>query len=399
VRIAFLATSSLEDPGPRGRWFPIARELVRHGHEVHLVLLHPTFDDPRVTRYFVCDGVHIAYVAQMHVYGKLGQRRYFSLPVLSGVALRAALALATYARQLRPDVLHVAKPQPMNGLAALLARRKHTKLFVDCDDYEAESNRFTGRWQRWGVRWWEDRLPKHADAVTVNTRFLFERCRALGVPAQRIFYVPNGISDWQFEPPAPARLAALREHLGLTDMPVVAYCGAMHRVAHSLDLLLEAFALLHRKIPQARLLMIGDGDDLSELRDRAHRLGISAAVHWVGYVSPKEVPCYLALADCTVDPVHDTPGARARSPLKILESLAQGVPVATGDVGDRREMLGNGQAGVLVRPGDAVALAEGMLSVLIDSSWRAHLSTGALECAQAYRWGRLIEESWLRIYR
>ncbi|MGQ9503241.1 MAG: glycosyltransferase family 4 protein, partial [Anaerolineae bacterium] len=326
MRIVFLATSSLEDPSPRGRWFPIARELARLGHEVHLLLLHPTFDKLCAPRRFSLDGVHITYVAQMHIYGSSGQRRYFNPPILLGVALHAALKLAAHARALRPDVIHVAKPQPINGLAALLARRRHTRLYVDCDDYEAESNRFSGWWQRWGVRWWEDRLPRYADAVSVNTRFLYRRCQMLGISTQRIFYVPNGVSDWQFKPPSPSKLAKLRESLGCEGRPLVVYCGAMHCVAHGLDLLLEAFTILHQRMPQARLLMVGDGDDLPALRQRAERLGLSTIVRWIGHVPPTEVPGYLALADCSVDPVYDSPGTQARSPLKIVESLAQGVP-------------------------------------------------------------------------
>jgi glycosyltransferase involved in cell wall biosynthesis len=333
----------------------------------------------------------------MHVYGRPGQRHYFSAPALIRVALYAALALAAHARQLRPEIIHVAKPQPINGLAALLARRKYTRLFVDCDDYEAESNRFSSQWQRWVVRWWEDWLPKRAEAASVNTRFLFERYQKLGVPSQKLFYVPNGVSDWQFELPPRSVLTVLRERLGCANKQLVAYCGAMHQAAHGIDLLLEAFALLHQTMPQAHLLMIGDGHDLPALRDHAERLGINSAVHWVGYVPQRDVRCYLALSECTVDPVYDTLGARARSPLKIVESMALGVPVVTGDVGDRREMLGNGQAGVLVPPGDAVALAEGLRLLLSDEHLHQCLAAGARDRANCYRWRRLIS-TWTAMY-
>jgi glycosyltransferase involved in cell wall biosynthesis len=397
VRIVFLGTSCLDDPGPRGRYFPIARELARAGHDVHLLLLHPTFDAADVTRRFDHDGVHVAYVSQMHVYGHPGQRRYYSPAVLLSVSLRAAIALAANARRLQPDVIHIAKAQPINGLAGLLARRRPVKLCLDCDDYEAESNRFAGRWQRWGVRWWEDFLPRHADAVSLNTRFTYDRCRELGVPAERLFRVPNGVSEWQFRRPEREMLESLRQRLGCGSGPLVIYFGAMHGVAHGLDLLLEAVAALRRDSPEARLLMVGDGDDLPSLKARAAEIGIATAISWAGRVPPEEVAGHVALADCSVDPVHDTPAARARFPLKIVESMAQGVPVVTGEVGDRREILAGGHAGRLVRAGDAAALATGMREILSDAGLRTSLSARAREHAETYRWEHIIQR-WLEMY-
>jgi glycosyltransferase involved in cell wall biosynthesis len=108
------------------------------------------------------------------------------------------------------------------------------------------------------------------------------------------------------------------------------------------------------------------------------------------------VPVYLALATCTVDPVADDAVAQARSPLKIVESLALGVPVVTGDVGDRAEMLAQ-QAGVVVVPGDAQALAHGIVSVVENQQYRAELAAGARKRSAAYRWDRLALQ-WLNIY-
>ncbi|HJZ49676.1 MAG TPA: glycosyltransferase family 4 protein, partial [Roseiflexaceae bacterium] len=82
---------------------------------------------------------------------------------------------------------------------------------------------------------------------------------------------------------------------------------------------------------------------------------------------------------------------------KIVESLASGVPVVTGDVGDRAEMLTPG-AGVLARPGDAHALAEGIAALLTNDTLRLQLAAGARRRAEAYRWDRLAKD-WLKSYR
>jgi glycosyltransferase involved in cell wall biosynthesis len=392
MRIAFLCTSSLNDPSPRGRYLPIAAELVRAGHEVTLLMLHPMLDTVRQRRALVA-GVAIEYVAQMHVYGMPGRRRYYGPAALLLVALRAALSLAAAAIRLRPDALHIAKAQPINGLAGLLARPAAGEIYLDLDDYEAAANRFGATWQRALVELWEDRLPHAVRAVSVNTTFLRERCLTLGVPQSRIFYIPNGIAPAVAAARHAVATAGLRDTLGLHGGPTIVYLGTISTIAHSVDLLLEAFALLRARLPAAQLLMVGDGDELPDLRARAVALDLGASVRWVGRVPPQAAPAYLALGDCSVDPVHDTPGARARSPLKIVESLALGVPVVTGDVGDRAEVIGSG--GVIVAPGDARALANGIaLALAAPQSMR----DAARAQAEAYRWDRLAEQ-WMAMYR
>lgn len=395
MRIVFLCTSSLIEASPRGRWLPIAKQLARQGHTPYLLMLHPTLDQ-LTQRVVQQDGVHIIYVDQMHVYGYEGQRHYYPPHTLLLIALRSALALAAYATRLRPHVIHIAKPQPINGLAGLLARH-NGPLYLDCDDYETEANRYDGRWQQAIVRWWDNHLPPRVDAVSVNTRFSYDRCRNLGVDPARLFYVPNGASDWQYQRPPQHHLHALRQALGLHENPTILYTGAMNVVARGIGLLLEAFALLHTRMPAARLLMVGDGDDRLALQQQAHALGIGKAVRWTGRVDPMAIRAYLSLSDCSVDPVDDTPAMRGRSPLKIFESLALGVPVVTGDVGDRREILADGQAGILVAPGDPQALASGMEQVLRDSRLHQQLAHTSLQRSQLYRWERLVQD-WVKMY-
>ncbi len=399
MQITFLSTSSLDYPSPRGRWLPLAHELVTQGHQVRLALLHHAYDRlPVNQRRQVSGGVKVEYVAQMHVYGPVGQRRYFGPAALLRVSLLAAIELARAAVRLGGDAIHVCKPQPINGLAGLLAARALGRpLYVDCDDYEAGGNRFGAAWQQRMVRFWEDYLPRQAAGVTVNTRFLQRRCESLEVSAARLIYVPNGITAAQLVPPDPRQVAGLRAALGLGAAPVAMYVGTLSQTTHQVGLLLDAFALVAERLPAARLLLVGAGEDRAALMAHSRRLGLSERALFIGAVPPAAVPAYLALAACSVDPVADDPVAAARSPLKIVESLAAGVPVITGDVVDRAEMLAQ-DAGILVRPGDPRALAAGIAALLADTTLQLRLAAGARERAAAYRWDRLALE-WIKVYR
>lgn len=398
MRLTFLATSSLDYPLSRGRLLPLARELVVLGHEVHLIMLHHAYErlppSERQQRY---DGVTVSYVGQMHVYGEVGQRRHFSSFGLLRVSLAGALALAQAAVQSGADALHICKPQPINGLAGLVAAQlRNCPIYVDCDDYEAGGNQFSARWQQWVVQAWEDNLPRCAAGITTNTHFLQQRYLDLGISPERIVYVPNGVSSARLVPPPQRHVAALCHALGLEGHPVVAYVGTINQTTHNVGLLLNAFARVAYHMPEARLLLVGSGEDVPVLRQRVHDLGLHNQVIWTGAVDYRAIPAFLALATCSVDPVADDGVARARSPLKIVESLAAGVPVVTGDVGDRAEMLAYGAAGVLVAPGSALALAEGILS-LLRTTTRQQITRSVREQARCYLWSALARQ-WDTIY-
>ncbi|GAB4204419.1 MAG: glycosyltransferase [Roseiflexaceae bacterium] len=397
MQITFLSTSSLDYPSPRGRWLPLAQELAARGHTVRLVLLHHSYDRlPPPARRLSRGGVMVYYAGQMHVYGPVGQRRYFGPRDLLKVSLLGAARLLDAARRFDADALHVCKPQPINGLAGLLAARlTNRRLFVDCDDYEAGGNRFGAAWQRRMVQLWEDGLPRRAAGVTVNTRFLEQRSLAQGVSRERLVYVPNGIRAERLAPPDPRQVAGLRAALGLGTAPVVGYVGTLSQTTHNVGLLLDAFALLVQRLPAARLLLAGDGEDRAALERQATHQGLAGRALFVGPVPYPQVPLYLAQADVTVDPVGDDPVAAGRSPLKIVESLASGVPVVTGRVGDRGELLG--EAGLLTAPGSAAALAEALESLLEQPERRARMAEAARTQAAHNTWDRLAER-WLRVY-
>ncbi len=398
MRLAFLSTSSLDYPSPLGRWLPLAKEMTRLGHTVHLITLHHDYR-PEMGAVEQRDGVLVHYVGQMHVRGWGDGRRQLAGLALLQVAATAALALWRQARRVEVDAYHICKPQPMNGLAGLFAARQAGRpCYLDCDDYEAEANRFSGGWQKAVVRWFEDALPRRMAGVSVNTPFLAGRAVQLGVAPERVVYVPNGVERARFASLDREVGHRLRERYGLAGRPTILYVGSLSLAGHPLALLLDAFALLRGQVADARLVLVGGGEDRPFLERRVQELQLQSCVTMVGSVRPEEVPNYILMGDLSVDPVGDDAVARARSPLKVLESLACGVPVVTGDVGSRREILRNGEAGVLVRPGDARSLAEGIASLLADPTWRREMAAAGRDQAEHYMWDRLVHR-FLAVYR
>jgi glycosyltransferase involved in cell wall biosynthesis len=117
MHIALVLTQSLESPSGLGRYWPVARELVKLGYRVSIIAPHHNFNSS-IPLYEVRDGVEIWISGQMHV-RKVGSRKeYFSPARLIQFSLRTAYHTARLIRKIKPDAIHLGKPQPINGAAA-----------------------------------------------------------------------------------------------------------------------------------------------------------------------------------------------------------------------------------------------------------------------------------------
>lgn len=400
MNILFLLTQDLESPAGVGRFFPLARELARLGHTVNIVALAGNYRALR-TRYFVKEGVNVFYVGQMHVLKTKNEKKYFSAPLLLFISAKSTLSLTRAALSIPADIVHIAKPHPMNSIAGLLVKRiRGPKLVLDCDDYEAATNRFGADWQKRVVAFFEDHMPQIADCITTHASFLQSRLLSLGLPPDKIVYLPNGVDYARFGEIDQQQLLTLRSSLGLYDKRVIIFVGTLTAHAHAVDLLLQAFRRVRQCIPNAVLLIVGGGENFENLRRLARDLGILESTIFCGRIPAELVKYYYHLADVSVDPVYDTPAARARFPIKLFESWATGVPFVTGDVGDRRSLLAQPCAGLVVTPGDAIALADGIIQVLKNPDLAKKMRYNGLERARDFDWGKIarrMEEVYLAL--
>ena len=394
MKFAFLLTQSLDSPSGLGRYGPLAREFIRHGHNVDLFALHYDYLNLK-SKSYVDQGVHVNYVGQMHVLKQGPRKTYFGTRQLLSVAMNSTLQLAKALRKSDAAIVQICKPQPMNVLAAHLGARGRP-VFCDCDDYEAETNLFTNKWQKRIVQYFEDGIVNYVSGITVNTRFSFKRYEALGFPKQHLVYVPNGAERSRFS--VQTHPEKVRNQWGLNnDHLIVLYTGTLGIHSHPVDILIDAFAHVFRAIPSARLLIVGSGEDFDLLKNKSRQLDIADYVIFTGRITPEEIPDYIAAATVSVDPVKDDLTAKARSPLKIIESLILGTPVVTSDVGDRRTILNDGEFGILVPPGNVQGLSNGLIQILGQPSMRAKMEKAAKNSREQCFWDNLIDK-FIQVY-
>src|SRR3989454_9408006 len=155
----------------------------------------------------------------------------------------------------------------------------------------------------------------------------------------------------------------------------VGFVGSM-KPWHGLDVLVEAFARLHERAPDARLLLVGDGPARAGVCANLSARGLAGVVHCTAAVAPLEVPGLLTSGDPA-----GAPPARASgfyfSPLKVYEYMAAGRAVVASRVGQLETVIRHDVNGLLCPPGDAAALAAAPERLRCEPPVRARLGRAA----------------------
>lgn len=365
---------------------------MRQGFVIKFLALHPDIQSVKERKQSIA-GVEVHFVGQMHVV-KRGDRKYdFNKIYLLWISLSSSLKMAWAGLWTKSDILYCFQPQPINGFAVLLVKfLTGCTLFLDCQDYEADVNRLTP-FQKWVFMLFEDKwLPRAAKRISYHTEFLKERYRRLGYPPEKFIYVPNGVDAQRFAGTNEQIVTQLRQKYKLPHRKVVLYFGSLSlKSGHNVDLLLEAFVIVKKQIPESVLLLVGGGENIDDLKAMVDP-AIKEDVIFAGKVHPAEIANYVSLAQVSVDPLKDTPANQGRSPLKIFESMAVGVPVITANIGDRRKVIETDRAGLLVKLGDALDLARGIVTILRDETLAKQMSAECRRIIQKYFWHTIIAE-------
>lgn len=305
--------------------------------------------------------------------------------------VRAAAAIASAVRRYRPHVIHthLAKAGQLGrgvGLLTSRAVRVHTfhgTLFGGYFGSVASgaivrAERFLGH-------------RSHA-VVALSDRQRDELVEQRIAPPSRIRIVPLGLDLARF---APARDAAARgaarSKLGIPDdVLVVAAIGRLVPIKR-LDRLIDAFGILARRVPSARLYLVGDGSEREALRARAAAAGLDERVAFVGWSA--ETPDWYAASD-----VVALTSDREGTPLALIEAAAAGRPVVATDVGGVADVVADGLTGFIAPAGDTAALADRLTQLALDPVLRATMGLSAPTHAARYGADRLVSDL-DRLYR
>lgn len=196
-----------------------------------------------------------------------------------------------------------------------------------------------------------------------------------GYQQENIFLVPCAVNH-----------TAYRQLPGVTRLePIIGYVGRIKKYK-SVDHLLRAFAIVLKVLPEAKLIIIGDGDGKPAFERLAHELQINHATTFTGFLPLEEKIQLLNQMQVVVNT-----SAKEGWGLTVTEANACGVPAVASDVPGLRDAVIDGETGLLYEYGNIEQLAEKILLLLRDEHLRTRLTNGALEYAQSLTWDKSAE--------
>jgi glycosyltransferase involved in cell wall biosynthesis len=175
---------------------------------------------------------------------------------------------------------------------------------------------------------------------------------------------------------------ASRPDLGLAEDDFVLVTATRLARWKRVDRAIDAVALLRDRGLRARLMVVGDGEERRNLEQQAQDLGLNGRVSFVGAVPQPEVARYLAAADVFLS-VNEL--SNVGNPL--LEAMAAGRCILTLDEGDTRDLIRDGETGVLLpAAGDPGVIASALQQLAADPERRGRLGAAARRVAQRSFW-------------
>lgn len=299
-------------------------------------------------------------------------------PVALGRRRRAdaAAALARLIRLVRRErigVLHAHSSIDKHYalLAGFLTRVPVVIHLHMAHDYRAEAGSVAGK-LRARVRDVTFRLAAaHYIAVSSDVW----RAHLPHLPEGRISHIPNGIPVARFARGAgAATLRALRQELGIDDsVPVLVNVGALR--GHKNQRVLPAMmSLVRRDVPDARLVIVGEGEERGTIESAIRAAGVEDAVTITG--TRHDVADLVALGDVFVFPSTDE-----GQPLALQEAMAAGKPIVSSTIPSVTELIEDGVSGSLVEPMPE-ALASAVVAMLRDPERGRAMGAAAQRVAQ-----------------
>lgn len=201
------------------------------------------------------------------------------------------------------------------------------------------------------------------------------------------YFVIQGIFDPDRFRQAQVNIKEKKQKLGLPEDSFV--IGMIARLSPEKGhcSALEAFQKVHKEIPNAFLLIVGEGEMKEAVRQRATKMGLEDRVIMTGY--RRDIPEITCILDVSLNPsLWDC------SPRSILEAMACRVPVIATSVGGIPETVTHGETGLLVPPGDAEAIAHCILRMRKDEELVKRITTSAAEkVLELYNPSQTIEKT------
>ena len=253
---------------------------------------------------------------------------------------------------------------------AFILSRIYRKKFI----FEVQGDIFNypgkvgGRLHSTLVKFFSKLLVKKADFVRIVSPFLYEPLNKLNISDKKIFLIPPRCDSSLFS----------KDNTYL-EKPEVFHSNKINLlfvgnllVAKGVDILLEAFALIHEENSDIGLIFVGDGIEKNNLIERSIELGIKEKVFFYGKVSYEQIPVMMNFSDILILPSIEEGVGRV-----ILEAMSMKLPVIASNVGGIPLVIDNDENGLLFEVGDINAIRSHVLFLISNKVYTDNMTSSA----------------------
>ena len=312
--------------------------------------------------------------------------RYPRLPIPMPGNYPVSLPISAFINQLLPslklDVIHTHHPILIGEAGMVKAREFEIPLvFTFHSQYDEYGQYYlpiqqekVQEFMRDLVVNWVDEYLRKCNHIIVPSTSMGQLVSQTYKVADRMTVIPTGIELAPFQA---AEGNAIRKELGWEHKQVMITVGRL-APEKNFKMLIEAFAIAQRTVPELRLIVVGDGPQRNLLERQAEQAGIREMICFTGLVPLEEIPGYLKAGDffCLTSQV-ETQG------LVTMEAMAAGLPVVAVDAVGTRDVVEHDKTGLLLASNSA-SLAEGIRKICNDPLLWARLKEATLAKAPEF---------------
>jgi glycosyltransferase involved in cell wall biosynthesis len=329
--------------------YNLASHLARKGHEVHVITSH----DDGLPDLSEENGFYVHRVARLKIH-------------IVGI-LPFWIRIYLLIRKIKPDVVH--SQTTLYSIPAEAAKKFLKIPYVV--------------WGRGSEIYSPGRLLsiisksplQNADAVLALTEDMKREMQK--VCPREVSVIPNGISLEKFKVSSRYKKESTR---------TVIFVGRLHPVK-GIQYLIEAMTIVHQKMPDTKLIIVGDGAERSRLEKHVKELDLNDCIQFAGKVPQERIPEFMHQADIFV-----LPSLSEGFPSVLLEAMASGLPVIATSVGGIPELIDEGINGFLVNIKRPDEIADRILTLMQNDDIRKEMSANNREKAELFTWDMVADK-------
>ncbi len=343
--------------------YDLSCALVRGGMDVHVV----TCGFPDALPYEVVEGVHVHRFDSYQIQAFDFLSWVFSMNI--DMAKRATGVIALEEEPF--DLFHA--HDWLVARAALELKNGYGKPLVSTI-HSTEVGRRNGihnGYQR-TIHNVESQLVHQSDRLICCSRFMAEQVsQTFGVPMSKLDIIHNGVDALKFS--IKTNVKSAKKKYAPNGEKLILYVG---RLVHEkgVHVLIGAMPNVLSKMPNVKLIIVGEGGMKESLQREAYELGVSDKVLFAGFVDDETLRLLYKISDVAVFPSLYEPFG-----IVALEAMAARLPVVVSDVGGLAEIVKHDETGVTVYPDNSDSLSWGILKILMNPKYASKLARNAHE--------------------